>query len=230
MRLMIFMLSSVDASRRILLLHGSGSSAGAFLNRGAANLLGAASNAYHDGGPHAWQFDGLDWDEGVDLETNWGAWWTDDDLSTYGAESLAGGNKAIAAVEEALHTGGFNGIVGFSQGAAVAAVVAARSALRIDGAYTDLQFAVMCGGAMPTPYSNLLTELPSASTVLPTLHCLSKCDTVMPTEQGEALASCFGPNADVRWHDAGHALPPKDVCKEVIAWADAVCPEGSKYR
>ena len=59
-------------------------------------------------------------------------------------------------MEEKIQEGGFDGLAGFSEGAALAAVVTARAALGEEGASTNLKFAVMCGGAFPTPYEELL--------------------------------------------------------------------------
>ena len=199
--------------------------------RGASNILGAASSAYHDGGPHAWQFVGLDWDAGLDEVTDYGAWWTSTDADSLQSESaMAGGDKAVAAIEDRLRQGDIDGIIGHAQGALVASVVAARAALGEGG--TCPQFVVCCGGAFPTPFDELLTRLaatPQASLThaIPTMHCLSQ-DALMPSAEGERLARCFG-GSDVLWHDAGCALPPKAQCKEVIAWCDRIVPTGSRY-
>ena len=53
--------NAIVSNRKILLLHGMGSSAGAFMNRGSMGFQGAASASYHDGGRLAWQFGALDW-------------------------------------------------------------------------------------------------------------------------------------------------------------------------
>ena len=219
---------SADASRRILLLHGSGSSASAFMNRGGKGLIGAASAAYHDGGPHAWQIEAVDWDIGIDAATDYGAWWVADAPSS--AEASAAGDKAVWTVEEAVRSGGFHGIVGFAEGAALAAVVAARAALGEDGA-CPLRFAVMCSGAVPKHYERLLERAAAAdgAAALPTMHLISEADAVMPADQGARLASLF-PGAEVLWHEAGHAMPPKLECKQIITFCDRVVPQGSKYR
>lgn len=219
-----------DASRKILLLHGSSSTAGAFINRGASSLTGAAASAYHDGGPHAWQFGSLDWDAEIGEVTNCGDWWTSTAESS--PEQLAAGDSAVSLVEETLRSGGFNGIVGFSHGALLASVVAARAALGKDGCYSGLEFAVFCAGAIAEPYAETFEELANTPPALrkvqlPTLHCLSEADDTMPPDQGALLAGCFG--GDCLWHDAGHAMPGKDECKDIIAWCDEVCPTGSPF-
>ena len=141
---MLFLLVQSTAlifNRKILLLPGSCSSAGAFINMpsGAAPLIGAAKATYHDGGRLAWLF------EAIDPHTPTGEWF------------CPGGpaEESIAAVEAALDTGGFAGLVGFDDGAALASLVAARAALG-EGCAGRLQFAVMCSSTMPKPYEPLL--------------------------------------------------------------------------
>lgn len=218
------------ANRKILLLHGSGGSAGAFLNHGALGIQGAAGASYHDGGRLAWQFGAVDWDLGIEADTDWGEWWTHTDASKKG---LAASDKAIRQIEETVQTGGFDGIVGFGEGGMVAAVIAARAALgEEDCACADcLRFAVMCGAAVPTPYEDLLQRLEASSCApLPTVHCLSKADQKFASERGERLARFFGDDAMVTWHDGGHAMPSASDCKEVVKYVDDAAPETYRVR
>ena len=136
--------SAVIFNRKILLLPGSCSSAGAFLNMptGAAPLIGAAKATYHDGGRLAWLF------EAIDPQTPSGEWFCPGGTGE-------GADESIAAVEAALEAGGFAGLVGFDDGAALASLVAARAALG-EGCAGRLQFAVMCSATMPKPYEPLL--------------------------------------------------------------------------
>ena len=129
---------------------------------------------------------------------------------------------SIAAVERELVDGGYSGILGFSQGAMLAAIVAARASL--GEGVPSLQLAVCCGGAVPKPYEPLLERMRADSAPIPTLHCLSHADNVNPVEQGVALAEFFGPTAEILWHDAGHSMPPGDTNKEVTAWLDRIGP------
>lgn len=224
----LLLLGCASASRRLLLLHGSTSSSGAFLNHGAGAMLGAAAAAYHDSGPHAWQISGANWDDNLDVITDYGGWWLSTEQDSFDASTLSAGDGAIARVEEVLREGGFNGVMGFSTGGVVAAIVAARAALGEEGAATNLDFAVCINGVAPAAYEGLFRRLADSSTSLPTLHLLSKADAL--SERGEALAQSFGPTAVVQWHEAGHAMPPKKDCAGVIAWCDEQCPMGSKYR
>ena len=134
-------------SRKILLLPGSSSSAGAFLNMptGAAPLIGAAKATYHDGGRLAWLF------EAIDPPTPSGEWFCP-------GGTADGADESIAVVEAALEVGEFVGLVGFDDGAALASLVAARAALG-DGRTTSLQFAVLCSALTPTPTLTLTLTL-----------------------------------------------------------------------
>ena len=198
-----------DSKRRFLLLHGTGTTAGAFVNtqtaRGAKEFLTGVPRRVDAGGiliPPNWQYHALD------AESYDGGWWEDGDKFKNAA-------KSIAAVEAALVENQAVGVIGHEQGATMAALVAARSAL---GLGPPLDFAIMCGASMPPEggeYHELLQKLretPSAS--IATLHCISESDAVHPPEQAEELAACFGPSAEVLWHDRGSAMPSRSWWKE----------------
>ena len=148
-------------NRKVLLLPSSSSSAAAFVNlnlpSGALPLIDAAKATYHDGGRLAWLF------EALDPPTKSGEWFESPNGKLQGAE------ESIAAVEAALQDGDFAGLVGFSDGAALASIVAARAAL--GEGVTCLRFAVACSGAVPESYVPLLHRLRDTSEAqLPTLH------------------------------------------------------------
>ena len=223
---LLLVLKCVAGSRRILCLHGRGGSADAFLARAIAPLRDASKATYYPvRRAKAWEYDALDSPD----EDGSGSWWSyPAGQRSYSADSYTGAEESIAAVEAALATGEFCGLLGYSQGAMLAAVVAARAALgeADPEATAHLRFAVICSAALPAPYRPLLerlranssTTLPSST--LPTLHCLSQSDQMNPPELGEELAGCFGASAQLLWHDAGHKLPPRERLKEVAAWLD----------
>ena len=200
--------------RKFLLLHGTGTTSGAFLQSptkfGAKGFLSGvpcrldAGNA--PGVPINWQY------AAIDAGSASGYWWEDADMK--GAEA------SIKQIEDYLvaQQGQIAGVVGHEQGATLAALVAARAALA-EGPLT-LQFAVLAGGAMPTaqPYIDLLDRLRSSpDRCMPTLHCLSRTDAMHPS--GEELAACFA-SAEVLWHDRGGAMPDSSWWKETRAFPD----------
>lgn len=99
-------------TRSLLLLHGSGGSAAEFTRRFGASL----SPPWHL--------------EAIDAPAGTGKWWTyPAGQRSFTATSYDGAEESIAAVESELARGNHFGIVGFSQGAMLAAMIAARAAL-----------------------------------------------------------------------------------------------------
>ena len=207
------------STRRILLLHGTGASAAAFVNHGAKPLISAVPcwlDAGAPGVPLNWQFSALDADEGLPLRGAGydGELWgypkgEDEDTAT----KCPGADESIAAVEANVVEDGIAGIVGFEQGGALAAIVAARSAL---GDGPPLQFAVCIAAAAPRPFAPLfqrLRDTPSAS--IPTMHCVSEADA--NHRAGVALADAFGPTAQLVWHENGRKMPPREFFRDVVA-------------
>ena len=220
------LIARASAGKSILCLHGRGGSASAFLARGLAPLRDTSAASYGIKGrarrPVAWEFDAID---STDVS---GGWWSyPEGQRSYNADSYTGADESIAAVEAELATGRYCGLLGYSQGAMLAAVVAARVALGEDDLGDDarakLKFAVIASAALPAPFRPVFDRLKEAggAPTLPTLHCLSTSDTVNPPALGEELAECFGSaSAQVLWHDAGHELPPKPRLGEVAEWMD----------
>ena len=151
-----------QSPRRFVLLHGSGTSAGAFTvsptAAGGKNFLEGVPRRTDAGSvaPPNWLY------AAVDSGSSDGSWFEENTFKRL--------DIAIAAVEEAIEDFGAVGVIGHEQGATVAALVAARSAL---GEGPALQFAIICGAAMPThePYAELLQQLrDSDAASIPTLY------------------------------------------------------------
>lgn len=209
---------------RILCLHGRGGSGQAFLADSLAPLRDALSPGIpkQPQVPVAW--------EAIDSLQSGGSWWSyPAGQRSFSATEYYGAEDSVAQVERELASGRYCGLLGYSQGAMLAAVVAARAALGEGdkAAAEHLKFAIICSAALPNPYRPLLERLRSSGGApnIPTLHCLSKSDTMNPPELGEELASCFGvASSQVLWHGAGHKVPPRDSLGEVVAWLDANVP------
>ena len=200
------------AARRFLLVHGSGTTAEAFVNSptaaGAKDFLLGLPPRRRD--PNPWCYTALD------AGSADGTWY-DDKSGWKGLE------EAVEVVEEAIEAEQISGIVGHEQGGLVAALVAARASLGVGP--RCLQFAVISGAAMPddkSGWAELLAELrdaPEAPSVR-TLHCLSQSNPVNSPERGVMLADCFGPSAEVLWHDRGKAMPGRSWWKETKGFPD----------
>lgn len=151
-----------------------------------------------------------------DDEDAW-AWFRRDDTGpTY--RGLDAGMHAVAA---ALRTDGpFDGIMGFSQGAAVAAMVAAvldgtprdenvacadwARAVREANSMAPLRFAVLYGGFRADPAD--LAWLYEPRVAVPTMHVLGSLDTVVDEHRSRALVeACVNPVVVV--HPGGHHVP-----------------------
>ena len=203
-----------QSTRRIMLLHGSGSTAASFLNSptrlGAKDFLAGVPMEGVWSSNELWNKPGMrkavwNWHvSALDAAGPNGDW--------YASDTLRGLDDSIEAVEAAIVEQDVTGVVGLEQGGLVAALVAARAALGESD--TGLRCAVVCGAAMPEDspkHVELLHRLrdDTSGAALPTLHCLSKADTISPPASGKALAACFGPSAELLWHDRGNAMPSR---------------------
>lgn len=199
-----------SSPRRMLLLHGSGSSAGAFpvspTAMGGKEFLAGVPRRTDAGtrSPPNWIYSGFD------ADTSDGCWYKEDGKFT-------GLQQSIEGVEAAIVEQGIVGIVGHEQGATLAALVAARSAL---GDGPPLKFAVICGAEMPAsgPYAELLNKLketPDAS--IRTLHCIGNVER----ETGEAVAACFT-DPELLFHERGAALPDRNWWEETRGFPERV--------
>lgn len=101
------------------------------------------------------------------------------------------------------------GVLGFSQGAMVAAVLAALSAR---GELPPLRFVVLIAGRLPR--ATELVELFHEPIGIPSLHVWSERD---PLAEGAALAGRFAPElrATQTW-DGGHRLPSDGAAAEAV--------------
>ena len=219
-----------SSTRRILLLHGTGASAGAFLNsptkRGAKGFLAGVPAEGVWNSNAAWNANGQktaawNWHiSAVDAQGPDGNWFSEDG-------SFRGADESIAHIEAEIEERKITGVVGFEQGGQLAALLAARASLGEGSAGLQrLRFAILCsaGGiaSAGSPYMELLEQVRDApeADVLPTLHCASRSDAICPPELTQDLAACFGASAELLWHEMGHAMPPRDWYKQSGAFIE----------
>jgi len=133
------------------------------------------------------------------------AWWlTAPGERSFEALEWEGIEKSIAAVE-ALYP--FDALLGYSQGAMLAAVLAARGAQGLGPCNVP---AVIGSAAWPLPFDKLLKDLQSngtCATLPPTLHTVGAADDVNPPLLALQVADCFGEGAEVLTHPGGHWIP-----------------------
>lgn len=155
-------------------------------------------------------------------------WWrASDDGKKY--EGVADAIKYLNQIEE--RDGPFDGVVGFSQGAAVAATlcalqhhathengVAAEALLDtgLPSINTKLKFAIMVGGFIPRDEmmrSVLFTKEQSIS--VPSLHVIGEADTIVLPEKSSDLRSLFQ-NPQSYEHPSGHTIPSTRDCRDTL--------------
>jgi dienelactone hydrolase len=117
-----------------------------------------------------------------------------------------GAEVSLALIEQIWEDSGpFDGIMGFSQGAMLAAVVAAKGVLDPDYKAKP-KFAIIYSAAYPLPFKGLLEKLRAGGHAVPSLHVLGRQDSTNPPELGQKLAACFA-DAQVMWHEGAHTVP-----------------------
>ncbi|NXK44445.1 OVCA2 Esterase, partial [Chauna torquata] len=191
-------------SLRLLALHGYRQSERRFRQRtgalrkalrGRAELValsaphpvpGGEDDGDSDDPPRGWWFSGPGTFEAVEV-----------------AEAPAGLEESLSAVAAALvEHGPFDGLLGFSQGAALAAMVCALRA-RGDPRF-PVAFAILVAGfASRAPAHGHFYREPIA---LPTLHVVGDTDAVIAAHLSRELAQCFVEPVIVT-HPGGHFVP-----------------------
>lgn len=113
--------------------------------------------------------------------------------------------EALGTVAQALDKlGPFDGLLGFSQGAALAALVCALSQAG-DPRFPLPRFIILVSGFCPRG-SGLKEPLLQGSLSLPSLHVFGDTDRVIPSQESVQLASRF-PGAVTLTHSGGHFIP-----------------------
>ncbi|KAM5273089.1 esterase OVCA2 [Ctenodactylus gundi] len=140
-----------------------------------------------------------------------GWWFSEQEADVFSAlEEPAvcrGLEQALETVARALHElGPFDGLLGFSQGAALAALVCALGHAG-DLRFPLLRFLILVSGFCPRGLPRLLPEPVLQSPLsLPSLHVFGDTDRVIPSEESVRLASRFSGAITVT-HPGGHFIP-----------------------
>lgn len=139
-------------------------------------------------------------------------WWRKADAAR---GEYAGLDASLASLRNVLSQERYVGVLGFSQGAAMAAVLAAllenpslQPTFLINGEplHPPFQFCVAVSGFKPS--GPICTSLFASSYSTPTLHVLGKTDVVVSEERSKTLLNVSS-NRRVEWHDGGHCVPSK---------------------
>jgi predicted esterase len=121
-----------------------------------------------------------------------------------------GVEDALQAVKDEYEKNGpYDGVLGFSQGAAVAALLISRGVV-------PFKFAILVSGFVPRDPHTTLRE----KCDVPTLHVLGQTDEILPPQNSRRLIDYFV-NPMVIEHEGGHYVPttPETVAayKELVS-------------
>lgn len=160
----------------------------------------------------AWFVD-PDTDMDKDTSSNWQIAQSRFDSLQY-QKQTAGFDESLAYLKEFVSQNGpFDGILGFSQGAAMSACVAAQH-MSLKGVI-DFRFVILCSG-----FSVNLTDYEKNSINCPSLHIYGSDhgkDTQIAFDASRGLASLFEEGCSVRIeHDYGHIIPTKSPYLDTI--------------
>eukprot|EP00668_Euglena_longa_P029763 GGOE01037134.1.p1 GENE.GGOE01037134.1~~GGOE01037134.1.p1 ORF type:complete len:262 (-),score=62.58 GGOE01037134.1:164-841(-) len=155
----------------------------------------------------------------------WFSWNADDpsDFERYKALSDTPYYEVCEAIDDleayARQHGPFDAVVGFSQGAKMAAFLVAHAAHTPDSPFRSLHCAVLVSGYLhPLPSNPEVAQWYSGeqgSIALPSLHLWGTADLCIRNEESQGLARAFV-NAQVHVHEKGHSIPDKAKEKDVI--------------
>ena len=146
-------------------------------------VLGTPGNAQWQAAPQ-----GLDATQHTRQTEGWDACWT--------------------LLRAALVAGNYDGLLGFSQGAGIAAsVVAMLQHTPLPGIH--LRFVILCSGYVPTAPALAPLLGPGAPPLtLPSLHVVGGQDTEVAANASHVLFACFAPDSrQMVVHEQGHLMP-----------------------
>ncbi|XP_054722803.1 esterase OVCA2-like, partial [Uloborus diversus] len=206
---------------KILCLHGYRQNAKSFREKTGGfrkSIKNVADLVYIDA-PHEIPLeDKSDNDEETSLDSNTGrAWWFATEDFKFNAktptEIAQGFDESVACIKKAFETEGpFDGIFGFSQGAAMASLICGLKEIK-EFSY-DFHFAIIVAGfkSVSLCHQVLYENIVNVSS----LHIMGKDDTCIPKELSEELASRFH-EPQIVYHEDGHYVPTgKNVRSEYM--------------
>lgn len=213
--------SNVTATRlKVLALHGSGGTAEEFPNRLVA-LNKALSFHTRENEKLELEITSV---QAPFVKENGFSWWTmPPGVRSFNAKEYTGFEESATKVLDIWETGGFDVVLGHSQGAILVGALLAlkRTPYHPPGGY------IMNGVSFPNPYSQNLESLKDDSDEDSSriLFLLGKRDKIAPNATGEKLRDLLGQGGfDVSscYHEGGHGFPEEDVddqsMKAIVDW------------
>lgn len=204
-------MSESDDKLKILALHGYRQNAEKFkkITKPLVDALSPWVNFVYVTAPHEVLLvdDPDDLEVGDKLNKNQFGWFFNrDNLTNRGIRNggpATGFEETITLIESIVETyGPFDGILGFSQGACLVALLCDLQHRRL--IKTKFNFAIIISGFK----SKCLPHLKYFSDIIPipTLHVIGDDDRIIPTNMSELLAEAFEESIIVR-HPGGHLIP-----------------------
>lgn len=192
----------VGRKLRILALHGYAQNALFFNGKTGALRKGlkAVAELHYLEAPHAagGSFFEIDADTGRGSPRGW--WNTDDERRPAVSASYVGLSESLALVDATIASEGpFDGVLGFSQGATLAALLCLTRP-------TLFSFAICVAGFVPRDAAVAGAFESDAPAAIPTFHCTGETDASVPPEVCRRLAACFV-DPVVFSHPGGHVVP-----------------------
>ena len=210
---------------RVLCLHGYRQNETKFRERSGAfrNLLKKDVEFVFLGAPHIIPEPANLARADVDRERAW--WFYHPEMSDHGhaadsSEVCVGLEDSVRAVQDTLRTHGpFHGLLGFSQGAALAALLCRLSERGEADGHSDsvlhLSFALLIAGFTSQAQLSCHTLLHDMPIKMPTFHVIGSGDRVIPPTASERLlALCT--DAQTYQHDGGHYMPASPGLKSAL--------------
>ncbi|GFY59631.1 esterase OVCA2 [Trichonephila inaurata madagascariensis] len=152
-------------------------------------------------------------ENGVSILKGGRSWWFCDESNDFNSrtecEKANGFESSVNAINEAFKTQGpFDGILGFSQGGAMAALICA---LKEHQAFMhDFHFVVLIAGFQSR--SKCHQYLYTKPMNIQSLHIIGENDSCISKDRSEVLIPLFK-SSSVVYHDGGHFIPSKSNVK-----------------
>lgn len=134
-------------------------------------------------------------------------WWFSRPERRYNAldetDISTGFEESLKLVQEVFNSQGpFDGVLGFSQGAAFVSLLCSMQ--RDSASPIKFKFAILIAGfkSLVSPHTDMYKDLINC----PSFHTIGATDAVIPTQSSEDLAASFT-NATVYRHNGGHYVP-----------------------
>ncbi len=143
-------------------------------------------------------------------------WWFSRPGNSYNAmdktDICTGYQESLQAVKEKfLSEGPFDGVLGFSQGAAFVSLLCILKHNPATG--IDFKFAIMIAGfkSLVGPHTGLYGD----PIHCPSFHTIGATDGVIPTQSSEELLATFAGGVPYR-HDGGHYIPSSPTLRTAL--------------